>query len=43
MQNVFKDYDISSLKIFYTILRFMKMGQLITEQDSKAHPTGYYH
>lgn len=43
MQNVFKDYDISSLKIFYTILRFMKMEQLITEQDSKAHPTGYYH
>lgn len=43
MQSVFNDYDISSLKIFYTILRFMKMEQLITEQDSKAHPTGYYH
>jgi len=43
MQGVFKNYDISSLKIFYTILKFMKMDQLIVDENSKTHPKGFYH
>lgn len=41
-KNVFKDYDINSLKIFYTILKFMKMEQIIIGEGSKKHPKGYY-
>lgn len=40
--NVFHDYDISSLKIFYTILRFMAMDKTVKDLGNAEHPSGYY-
>lgn len=41
-ENVFKNYDISSLKIFYTILKFIKMEQIVKGIGTPQHPAGYY-
>lgn len=40
--NVFHNYDISSLKIFYTILRFIAMDKTVKDLGNAEHPSGYY-